>query len=564
MSRTAFRAGALAGASVVVLLLAIGSAAADDLKLPSKIDAVTVYPLGATVVRTASITLPAGPSIVVLDDLPLELEADSLKVDGSADQVLAIASVETSIVPADENTDPARVAIEDEIEGIDDKLAAIADRIGALEGRKHFLEALIEATPDGFGKALAEGTGNIEQWASAAATIGTGLAAVADEMRAARLEERALNRQRDEREKALAELPEPREHRAVSISLAANAATTGSLSISYRTPSARWLPSYDAHLTTGDAGAEPSLAIVRRAEVTQDTGESWNGVQLTLSTAQTLGGTAAPDLSPYLVSLYDPDEYLRQESATKAMAPPTANVARDAAEETSAAGLVAEPRPAQFIEAAANFGDFRGEYKVPGLVSVESGEGARSLQIATEKTTTKLEVRAVPLLSDTPYLQAAFTPAEGAPLLAGRVALFRDGTFVGNGDVPFTSAGKELDLGFGVDDRVHVIRTTLDRQTGEHGIFSGRKTDSRRYKITVDNLHTRPIEITILDREPYAEDEYVSVVRLRDTTEPTVANVDDKRGVLAWTYTYAPGESREIVSGYEVSWPSDQTVVSLD
>jgi uncharacterized protein (TIGR02231 family) len=259
MSRTTFRAGALAGASVVVLLLAVGSAAADDLKLVSKIEAVTVYPLGATVVRTASVALPAGPSIVVLDDLPLELEADSLKVDGSADQTLAIASVETKVVPADASADPARLAIEDEIEEIDDKLAAIDDRLGALEGRKQFLEALIEATPEGFGKALAEGTGNIEQWSAAAATIGTGLAAVANEVRAARLEERGLNRQRDDREKVLADLPEPREHRAVRISLAADGATTGSLTISYRTASARWLPTYDAHLTTGDAGSEPSL-----------------------------------------------------------------------------------------------------------------------------------------------------------------------------------------------------------------------------------------------------------------------------------------------------------------
>ena len=401
MSRTAFRAGALAGASVVVLLLAIGSAAADDLKLPSKIDSVTVYPLGATVVRTASITLPAGPSIVVLDDLPLELEADSLKVDGSADQVLAIASVETSIVPADENTDPARVAIEDEIEGIDDKLAAIADRIGALEGRKHFLEALIEATPDGFGKALAEGTGNIEQWASAAATIGTGLAAVADEMRAARLEERALNRQRDEREKALAELPEPREHRAVSISLAANAATTGSLSISYRTPSARWLPSYDAHLTTGDAGAEPSLAIVRRAEVTQDTGESWNGVQLTLSTAQTLGGTAAPDLSPYLVSLYDPDEYLRQESADQGDGAADSKCCQRRSRGDQCGWARGGTKARAVHRSGSEFRRLPRRIQSPRAVSVESGEGARSLQIATEKSTPKLEVRAVPLLSDT-------------------------------------------------------------------------------------------------------------------------------------------------------------------
>ena len=69
------------------------------------------------------------------------------------------------------------------------------------------------------------------------------------------------------------------------------------------------------------------------------------------------------------------------------------------------------------------------------------------------------------------------------------------------------NAGKEIDLGFGVDDRVQVVRIALDRETGEHGILTSRKTDTRRYKITVENLHTRPMDITVLDRVPYAEDE---------------------------------------------------------
>ena len=60
--------------------------------------------------------------------------------------------------------------------------------------------------------------------------------------------------------------------------------------------------------------------------------------------------------------------------------------------------------------------------------------------------------------------------------------------------VPFTNPGAEIDLGFGVDDNVKVVRTELERATGEHGILSSRKTDLRRFKITVENLHGRPIE----------------------------------------------------------------------
>jgi uncharacterized protein (TIGR02231 family) len=564
MSRISLGASLMLGVSFAVL--AANAAVAGELAAASRIDAVTVFPRGATVVRTAAVTLPAGDTTVLLDNLPWELDADSLKVEGKGDHAFAIASVETRDVPPDAESDPQRVALAAEIQSLDDRLAAIDDRIEALNGRKKFLEALIEQAPGGFGKALAEGKGSIADWGAAAQSIGDGLAQVADAVRAAELEQRDLEKQRAEKQKALGELPPVQEHKAVRIAVASDAATNGTLTISYRTASARWVPTYDAQLTTGDAAGEPGLALVRRAEVTQETGEDWSGVRLSLSTAPAEGGTAVPQLEPFLVSLYDPNANVERDMAMPApRAPSTAFLQSQKMEAGSAADAASEA-PAKVIEAAIDFGDFRAEYRVPGVVSVDSGKGARSLQIATERFAPKLGVKTAPALTETAYLEASFKTAEGAPLLGGRVALFRDGTFVGNGEMPFTNAGADVDLGFGIDERVHVKRATLDHQTGDAGIpiIASRKTDTRTYKMTVENLHARPIEITVLDRVPYAEDENITVRRLREATAVTKENVDDRRGVLAWTYTYAPGESREIVSAYEVSWPANQSLVSMD
>ena len=63
---------------------------------------------------------------------------------------------------------------------------------------------------------------------------------------------------------------------------------------------------------------------------------------------------------------------------------------------------------------------------------------------------------------------------------------------------------------------------------------------------------------------PYAEDDQVTVAALKEATAPTTTDHDDRRGVLAWRYAYQPGESREIVNAYAVSWPADRQVVWLD
>ncbi|HVZ14653.1 MAG TPA: mucoidy inhibitor MuiA family protein [Bauldia sp.] len=561
MSRKNARAGLLTGASLAMLVLA-APALADDLRADSAITAVTVFPSGAAVVRTATVTLPSGDTTVVIDGLPDELDADSLKVSGSGDTAVAIASVETVEMPADADSDPRRAVLTDAIQQLQDKVAAIDDRLSALDARKRFLEQLVEQAPNGFGKALAAGNGNISGWNGAAEAVGSGLSEVADAVRAATVEKRGLGKQLDAEQQALADLPAPAEHKQVRIAVSAEAAGMASLSVTYQVASATWKPTYDAELDTGDKDGTPSLTLVRRAAVTQATGEDWSGVQLALSTARTEGGTDAPDLQPVLVSLYDADKY----AATEAPPPPAPMMrAFDQAANSDAVGGMAAPKPATVIEAAADFGDYHAEYDVPGTVSVASGKGARSVQLGSETLDPKLSVRTAPALAETAYLTASFASLSGAPLLAGPVALFRDGSFVGNGAVAFSEAGKTIDLGFGVDDLVHVTRATVTEQTGQRGfIVNARKTDERRYKITVQNLHAHPLEITVLDRVPYAEDKAVTVTPSSDATQPTVTNVDDRRGVLAWTYTYDAGQSRDIVNAYQVSWPSDRDIVTTD
>lgn len=554
MLKTKFLAGA-------VFFAAAWPAGAAELDADSHIDHVTVYPSGATVVRLATLQLPAGDHVVTIDDLPADFDTASLKVEGGGTAGFAISSVETRFVPARDVTDPARQALEDAIEGIQDRIAAIDDRLGALDGRRRFLEQLIQTTPTGFGAALSEGNGAIDQWTAAAVAIGDGLGQVADAVRAANLERRDLTKELQARQTELAALPAPLGRTAVRIALAADAPASAALSLSYQTYAANWVPAYDAQLVTAEAEGKPSLTIVRRAEVTQATGEDWSNVALTLSTMRTAGGTAAPVLSPTLVSFYDGYTYAPAASAAmeEAAAMPRPAPAPELLDQLAAMG--GEGVLAKVIEAGANFGDFRAEYVVPGRVSVDSGEGARAIQIATEAVPVRLEVRAVPMLADAAYLHAAFIPAEGAPLLPGRVALYRDGTFVGNGELPMARAGREVNLGFGIDDRVRISRVALERRLGEHGLLSSRKTDEQRFKITVDNLHSQPITITVYDRIPYAEDEQIAITRLSGGTEPTAVDADDRRGVLAWSYVYGPGESREILTGYEVSWPGDREVL---
>ena len=67
--------------SVAAVIAATPALAGRD-RASSQIDAVTVYPDGATVTRLIRLDLPAGDSTLLAHDFPLTLDPSSLRVEG--------------------------------------------------------------------------------------------------------------------------------------------------------------------------------------------------------------------------------------------------------------------------------------------------------------------------------------------------------------------------------------------------------------------------------------------------------------------------------------------------
>src|SRR5690606_25043125 len=71
--RMAFRTLAF---SLLVVTTCSATAFAADLPIESRITAVTVHPQGAAIQREAGFSVPAGVSVLVVDDLPTDMAPD--------------------------------------------------------------------------------------------------------------------------------------------------------------------------------------------------------------------------------------------------------------------------------------------------------------------------------------------------------------------------------------------------------------------------------------------------------------------------------------------------------
>jgi len=555
-------------ASALLACTFLTPALADDFETKSAIDGVTVFPRGAEIVRVAAFEIPAGEHTIILKDLPADVVAGSLRVEGAAKEPMSISSVDSKRVfvlntPAIGTDDDERKRIEKEIEGLQDKRAGLDDAIGAAKFRKKVVQGIANRSlrvPEPTDKETSIGE---PDWPTLLDLISVQLEKINVEIRNLMVQQRETDRKISKLTKTLISEPPTREQRTeVAVHVSAESARSGKLKVRYQVTNARWSPFYDARLATIGTDQIASLKLVHRADIVQKTGEIWDGVSLKLSTTRPRGASAAPKLAELQVRLLGP-VYGAAVSADKLQeAPQIVSQSNSLNKRLDDSALSPVKEKQEIVEVDAQFEavGFQSVFKIDGRVSVGNTGQVKKVRILSTDYKPDLSVRAAPVLDPTAYLYAAFETKTDAPIMPGRVALYRDGVFTGTGRLPLLAGGQTHKLGFGADDAVRIKRMEVKRSQGETGILTTARQDERTYKITIENHHARDMPVTILDRMPFAVSEEIKVNVMAGSTPPTHKNADDRRGVMAWERALKPGEKSEIIFGYAITWPKDQMI----
>lgn len=547
-------------------LLAASPSLAAEIPTSSRITAVTVYPAGAEVARAAKIKIPAGEHTLVFADLPRDAVPNSIRVEGKANARLEIGSVDSKVLNVP-SSDAAKLAserrrIEADIETLKDAKSVLGAQVQTAETQKALITNLTNLPTRPIGGTAAAPN---ENWAQVLSLIGTSMADVHKVILETQIKMREIDRKIADLQKKLTEVAPAQDVRTeVKVFVNAGAEAEADLVVRYQVANASWRPLYDARLATGTKAVAAKLQLTRRASITQRTQEIWDNVALTLSTARPAAGSTAAELSPVTV-----DYMAERPPMPVAAAPAAPPVARTMAKPMAE---LADGVAAGRLEAAAkekqDVGDRRAQieaspfqvlYAITGAQTVpNSGEVKRVVIDATDLDPT-LTVRATPKVEAKAYLYAKLVMPKTQPYLPGQVSLFRDGTFVGTGQLPALTPGQEHDLGFGADDAMRIRYANIDEKRSETGIITSSKNDARNYRITMTNKHERPIAITVFDQLPVSNNAEIKV-EMTAKPQPSKRDVEEKRGVLAWEDTLKPDEEKVIEFGYKVTWPAAKQI----
>jgi uncharacterized protein (TIGR02231 family) len=519
---------------------------AETIEAPSRVTAVTLYPWGASVTRRVEFEAAAGTHELLVPDLPQGVPAESLRVAAAEGLRIGAITLATGRLPAPEAEASAEIkAAEAEVERLEDVLrqrdeaiAAIRLRIDAANEQWNFLRGLAK------GEGLV--TLGAEDLRALTRLVGEETLAARQAAQEAELEAQAAERAKKDDQDALDEARRVLEAlraeglgRAV-LTMAVEAADGGpqSLEVTTFTGRAGWRPVYDLRLARQPT---PRLEIERSVFVSQASGEDWRGVDLTLSTARPAERSAPSELSPWLRRI------VREEDLARPQATLRGGIGD---------GLVmAEPAPAPVAEAAVL--DYQGAtvvYRYGNPVDIRDGVEDLRLRLDTLTLAPDIEAVAVPSRDDTAFLVADLTNETGQILLPGTGLLYLDGAMVGASELPLLAAGADERIGFGAIDGIRLTRTVPARTEGERGVLSTRNQLDEVAILKIENLTGDGWPMRVIDRVPYSEQDDLEIA-YSATPPATEENLDGRRGLLAWDFELAPGETREIRLEHSLKWP---------
>jgi len=551
---------------VPTLLLAAGFpalAAATASELSSTINAVTVYNDRAIVTRTARAEVQEGLNELRIEGLPASLIDDSLQAAAIGTASATLLDIRTRQTFVATTPDPRRAAIEDALTSLREEERSLTDRASLIKSHRDLLDRLQNSAVMITWGERAERP-KLDEVEATLAYGQTEIAKLNTELQALDRELAKLQAQITAAQNQLDELPPLPSRRSVkTATLRIQAAQPGDLDIElrYTTPQASWRPVYDARVFTTDTRVELGYF----AQVRQVTGEDWEDVALTLSTARPSLGGHAPELSPWKIDLRPdtPREEIARPVRTfslKSTAPEPAAMPMIAAAQ-SGERLTFDLVSADYAEASTDRAATVATFAIATPATIHSDNSPQKIPVTTIGLDADLTYRATPKLRPTAFLDAAVRNTSDYPLLPGQMNVFVDRVFIATSHLAHTMPDETFNLALGADEGLAITHKQVRRFSEQVGLMTKSTRTTYDYLTTLTNNKTAAVKLTVSDQVPVSRNDKITV---KVQAPPARDARPDAEGKLEWTLELAPGETRELPLKFSIEHANGLSIDGLE
>ncbi|HEY9853582.1 MAG TPA: mucoidy inhibitor MuiA family protein [Leptolyngbyaceae cyanobacterium] len=528
--------------------------------IDTTISDVTIYTNQALVTRRGTVTLTGEERELIVTGIPLSIQTESLRVRGAGTVPVQILAVQVENIFDSEPLTEKAAQISRQIKYLEQQKRTVQDQLAAVQLQRNFIEGLSEKSLERLAGSFATPQLNLDEIKELLNFLGEQYGDYANGIAQREKQLRDIDKQIEICVQQARQLQKPTIKEIYSsyniiISIEPSSIGDLQLEISYLVNRVIWTPVYDLRSQTNSN----QISIAYLAEIRQKTGEDWNGVTLTFSTAKPALGILPPTLEPWYISGRKSD--FPSDFSARSEDDIFTELEALLAEENDATkkhDLVVAQR---MLNQASKSGSVV-TFHLDRASTIPSDGAPHKVTILTNNYPCRTEYAAIPRLISFAYLEATVTNrSNGVTLLPGKAYIIRDNTLVGTTQLPNVAPGQEFKVNLGVDEGVSIERILVEREVE---IINTYRRTTYAYKIGVSNLRDRKTTLRLIEQLPISRDEQIKVRLL--STHPEIQL--GQMGQLEWLLTLQPRSKRqykqELYYQFTLEHPLEIAVVSLD
>ena len=503
----------------------------DPKPVPSRIQDVTLYGSSALVRR--AVELPGGGTFVV-QGLPAAADRNNVRVRCRGGDVVDVEVRERAV----DKVPSARVQeLREALRNAQKELKVLEDALAVQQAMRAHLEHLAGVAAAEQGRDVQTGKPSVEAWTASWQFVSDRAAQVAAATREAQWR---IDEKKEQVRAIETELGTSQGAGSTAVyDVVAEVVAPGpaELDVEYLVGRTGWQPAYDLRA----ARELDSVELTYRARISQQTGEDWDGVDLSLSTARPQLGAQGPEPRPVFVEVARPPRALDglgySGNAPAAAKAPASRLA--AVEERAAAAPVA-PRPFATTESQG----LSVLFKLAQKATIQSRDLPTTVLVGTEKLAIAAERACVPALDPTVWLRAKAKNTSPWVLLPGTAAVFFGADYLGPAEIGTVPTGGEITLHLGADPGITVVRTQVQDLSKGPGFLSSKQSRIEGWRThfvnhgTVGAQKDGSVDVIVREAAPKSRDERIEVEISKAEPKPSVDDRwkqdRDEKGIETW------------------------------
>ena len=529
-------------------LLCISSTYAET-RQKLNIDAATVFLSGAELTSSTKLYLQKGENEILFTNVAGNVNNSSLIVNATSGVVVEAATFQNNYL-ASEILSPRAKEIKDSIELVTDARALINTKITVLNEQIAVLQGNRKVGGDNTGLSVAELTKMLE-------LINSKMEGYLNQ----KYKQEDLQKKADERIAKLKQQLDEEQKKdyqpggQLLVKFYAKEATNSVITITYIVPGAGWTPTYD--IMADDANGPVKLYY--KANVYQNSGVKWDNIHVSLSTGNPVEGVQAPVLNPWYLSFYIPQTYMSQGYQNAPQAYMKKNMmekSEDVMAGVAATRVLDNSSMNQYVSVDNSGVNTTFDIDLP--YSIPSDGKQHLVAIKRYEMPATYRYYAVPKIDKDAFLQAQITNWEDLNLLPGQTNIFYEGSYVGQGYIDMRNVKDTMTISLGRDKKV-VIKRERDKKLRSVKTIGSNIRETFAYNITIRNTRKEIINLVVQDQMPVSNDKDIVL----EDMDKGNSEYDETTGMMKWTLSITPNETKKVNFGYTVKYPKGKTVSGL-